>query len=72
MKLNLKELRNARGLTMQELASISGINKDTINSIENDRINNEEIRLSTLIKLCKALKCKMSDLLPKELRRYCK
>lgn len=72
MKLNLKELRNARGLTMQELASISGVTKDTINSIENDRINNEEIRLSTLIKLCKALKCKMSDLLPKELRRYCK
>ena len=72
MKLNLKELRNARGWTMQELATISGVDKDTINSIENERINNEEVKLSTLIKLCKSLKCKLSDLLPKELRRYCK
>ena len=72
MKLNLKELRNARGWTMQELATISGVDKDTINSIENERINNEEVKLSTLIKLCKSLKCKLNDLLPKELRRYCK
>lgn len=67
---NLQELRKAKGYTREQLSLLSGVNRYTIQHIENGTTNNEEIKLSTLIKLCKALKCKLSDLLPKELHKY--
>ena len=39
MKTKLRELRTARGLTQQQLASLLGVTRQTIISLENDRYN---------------------------------
>lgn len=70
MKTNLQEIRTNKGYSRRELALLSGVSQYTIQHIENGITDSEEIKLSTLIKLCKALKCKLSDLLPKELHKY--
>lgn len=72
MKIKLREWRKLRNFTMQELSLLSGVSVETIKHIENGTTDNENIKLLTLIKLCKALKCKLYDLLPNELRRYCR
>jgi DNA-binding Xre family transcriptional regulator len=68
--INLKEIRESKGFSRRELALLSGVNEHTIQHIENGITDNQEIKLSTLIKFCKALKCKLSDLLPKDLHKY--
>ena len=39
MKTNVKELRTFSGLTQQQLASLLGVTRQTIISLENDRYN---------------------------------
>ena len=59
MNGRLKKLRQQRALSLTDLAQISGINRVTINRIENGK---QEPRGRTLRKLAEALKVKVEEL----------
>ena len=56
----LKELREDRRMTQDQLAIKSGITRQTIINIETDPTYNPTV--STLIKLCDALGCTLEEL----------
>lgn len=68
---SLRYYRTLKGWSVRELAEKSGVSKETINCLEYGVNNPLEIKLSTLIKLCRALKIKAYDLYPttKELKK---
>lgn len=66
MVFKLKEIRKAKGLTGQELADKSGVKLETIRALEIGITNPDNAKLSTLVKLAKALKCKVRDFYPCE------
>ncbi|WP_243231448.1 helix-turn-helix domain-containing protein [Microbacterium sp. CIAB417] len=57
----LRRLREVRGMTLSELARVSGIGKGTISELENDR---RGARLDTLFALTTALDAPLGALLP--------
>lgn len=63
-------IRNKRGLTRQQLSQMSGVYHGTIQMIE---IKGDEqikvAKLETLIALCKALNCRLRDLVPDEYKK---
>ena len=54
LSINLKKLREKKGITQQELVKISGVGQGTIGDIERGKI--KKSRLETLEKIAKALK----------------
>ena len=60
LALKVKNLRVKRGLTQQDLADISQIDRKTVNRIENSSYS---ITLTTLFDLAEALEVKPSDLI---------
>ena len=60
---NLAKIRKDKKLSRRELALLSGVAEQTIQSLEEGYSNIDDIKLSTLMKLSKALKCKPSALL---------
>lgn len=50
------QIRKSKGLTQQALCDLTGLTKDRLSEIENDKAN---ITLSTLYKICQALDCKI-------------
>lgn len=56
---NIKELRKARGLSQEELACIIGTERSTISKWETGEA---KPRTDLLVKLAKALRCKIDDL----------
>jgi len=59
--VRLRRLREERGLSLSELARVSGIGKGTISELENDR---RGARLDTLFALTTALDAPLGALLP--------
>jgi len=60
--MRLKEWRKQRGLTLMALADKAGVHYVTLAEIEAGRA---DPRLSTLLKLCKALKINLVELVGK-------
>ncbi len=56
----IKRLRGEAGLSLRELAEVSGVNQATISQIETDK---RKSQLATLGKLAKALSVPIDDLL---------
>jgi len=67
---NLKAIREQKGFSRKELSKLSGVNENTINSLEMGWNNPQNAKLSTLVKLSKALHCKVVDLVDNDLKRY--
>ena len=67
---NLETIRKSRNLTQKELALLSGVRLITIHKLESGLLDINKSKLTTLIKLAKALKCKVVDLVSKDLIRY--
>ena len=67
---NLERIRKESHLARRELALLSGVKPETIHHIEKGLTNVNNVKLSTLIKLAKALHCKVVDLLDNELKRF--
>ncbi len=59
LTLRLKEWRERRGLSLRKLAEASGVHYVSLVRIESGRL---DPRLSTLLKLCKALKISIAKL----------
>lgn len=66
---NLERIRKERGLSRRELALLSGVKQLTIHHLETGTTNVNNVKLSTLIALAKALHCKVVDLLDKDLQK---
>lgn len=66
MSFNLREIRQNKHLSRRELAELSGVNEQTIVALEIEKNDPFEAKLSTLIKLAKALRCKVRDFYPCE------
>ena len=70
MKLDeLKKIRKDRHLSRKDLAKLSGIPMITIASLENGVNNVENVKLSTIMALAKALKVKVRTILPEEMAK---
>jgi len=61
VKIRLKELRNAREISQNELARILEMSLANIQKIEYNKA--KSIPLDTLERLCKALNCEVGELL---------
>lgn len=66
---NLERIRKEQGLSRRELELLSGIKQLTIHNLENGTTDVNNVKLSTLIALAKALKVKVVDLLSADLKR---
>lgn len=66
---NLKTIRRKKGLTRIQLAKLSGTNPTTIQRLETGMYNVDMVKLGTLIALAKALRCKVVDIVDKDLKR---
>lgn len=60
MKLNLKTMRTDRGLTIDQLADLSGISRGHISLLENGR---RQPSADALQALASALNCRVTDLI---------
>lgn len=60
MGCRLKEVREEKQMTTQELAERSQISRVTISKIENNRVT--DVKTGTLLKLAKALGVKFEEL----------
>lgn len=61
--MGLRELRQAKGLTLMELAEKSGVGYMQIHKIETGKSKPANIALKTAVKLAKALDCRPEDIL---------
>lgn len=65
----LERIRKEKGLTMADLSKLSGVQAITIHSLEQGKTNVNNVKLSTLIALAKALHVKVVDLLGNDLKK---
>ena len=65
-KFALKDIRKQKHLSRRELAEKSGVHEQTINFLEHQINDPFDAKISTLVKLAKALKCKVRDFYPCE------
>lgn len=61
--MGLREIRQAKGLTLMELAERSGVGYMQIHKIETGKSNPQNIALKTAVKLAEALDCRPEDIL---------
>ena len=62
----LFKMRRKARYTREELANVSGVDKNTIQALEVGKTDMSNAKLSTMIKLAKALSCKVRDFFPNE------
>lgn len=63
MKYKIKQIRLKQGLSQIQLQQISGVSRQIISYIETGSALTSTVKVSTLEKIAKALKVKVSDLL---------
>lgn len=61
MRVHLGRLLGERKLRASEVSRKTGINKNTLSSLYNERVSG--IRFDTLEKLCRFLDCSVNDLI---------
>ena len=64
MNFLLEDIRKKNNLSSRELSEKSGVHQATIVALENGINNPYEAKLTTLMKLAQALKCKVRDFYP--------
>ena len=63
LKINLWDIRTAKGLKLEAVAIMTGVSRSTLNNIENGKTSPT---LENLEKIAKGLGCRMSDLYDSE------
>ena len=56
MGYRVKEFREAHNMTQEELERRSGVSRQTISAIENDKVRAEDVKVGTLLALASALR----------------
>lgn len=62
----LKDIRLKKGVSRVKLANLSKIPLETIKALENGKNDPKNAKLSTLVALARALKCKVKDFYPND------
>ena len=62
----IKELREQAGISRPKLAELSGVNVRTLESYEQGKKDINGAKLKTILKICKALNCRIEDILDDE------
>lgn len=62
MGYRVKEIREQRNMTQEELERISGVSRQTISAIENDKVKAGEVKVGTLLALAAALQTTIDNL----------
>jgi len=62
----LKEIRESRGMSQQDFADKSGINKRMIQAYEQGYRNINGAKLTTLLQMCNALNCSIDQIVTDE------
>lgn len=62
----LQPLRKAAGFSQSQLAAMTGIKLQVLQQYERGARNLNGAKLSTLLKLCNALRCRLCDLITDE------
>ena len=60
MVLNIKRLREEKGMTQEQLAEKANVNRSLLNQLETGKLKNTSI--NTLQKIADTLNCKISEL----------
>lgn len=68
----LEQIRKEKGLTREQCSMLCGVAPITIQKLEIGELTYNTMKLDTLIKLCKGLRVKPSEILPIELARKIK
>ena len=55
MEYRVKEFRERKNMTQEELERRSGVSRQTISAIENNKVKEEEVKVGTLLALASAL-----------------
>lgn len=63
LKINLWDIRTAKGLKLEAVAMMTGVSRSTLSNIENGKTSPT---LENLEKIAKGLGCRMSDLYDSE------
>lgn len=66
IRVRLREVREGRGLTQQQLGDLAGVRQATISELETGE--KKRLGLDVLDALCEALKCDPGELLEREKR----
>ena len=64
--MSLKGFRKKEKRTKKQLSDLTGISMRTIDDYETGKRDINGAKLSTLLKLCKALSCRLEDILTDE------
>ena len=62
MGYRVKEVRELRNMTQEELERRSGVSRQTISAIENNRVRAEDVKVGTLMALASALETTIDTL----------
>lgn len=62
MGYRVKEIRESKKMTQEELERKSGVSRQTISAIENDKVNAEDVKVGTLLALASALETTIDNL----------
>ena len=62
MGYRVKEIREDRQMTQEELERRSGVSRQTISAIENDRVKAEDVKVGTLLAIASALDTTIDNL----------
>lgn len=62
----LKELREEAGISRPKLAELTGVSARTLEGYEQDKKDINGAKLKTILKICKALNCRIEDILDDE------
>lgn len=65
----LRKLRTAAGLSQNQLAQAAGINRRVLQNYEQGIRDLSGAKLSTLLKICIAIRCKLRDIVTDEQTR---
>ena len=61
MKYRVREIRDQKNMSQEELERRSGISRQTISAIENDKVR-ENVKAGTLLAIANALETTVDDL----------
>lgn len=62
MGYRVKEIREQQNMTQEELERLSGVSRQTISAIENNKTKVGEVKVGTLLALAAALKTTLDKL----------
>ena len=62
MGFRVKEFREQRNMSQEELERRSGVSRQTISAIENDRVKAGDVKVGTLLALASALETTIDNL----------